>query len=103
MPSLNPKIAVHNLAIKHGTRPIKQAQCFFRPELVPKIEEELKKLIEVGFIQEVKYPTWISNIVLVKKKNGRIYICVDFHDLNIACAKDDFPIPIAKLIVYAMT
>ncbi|RVW60032.1 hypothetical protein CK203_089491 [Vitis vinifera] len=39
---------------------------------------------------EVKYPTWIANIVPVKKKNGQIRVCVDFRDLNNACPKDDF-------------
>ena len=56
-------------------------------------------MIEVGFIREVKYPTWISCIVPVKKKNRQIRICVNFHDLNNACPKDDFPIPIAELTI----
>lgn len=78
MPGLDPKVAVHNLAIKHGVQPIKKAQRRFRPELIPRIETEVNKLIEAGFIREVKYPTWISSIVFVKKKNGQIRIYVDF-------------------------
>ena len=35
MPGLDPTVAVHRLAIKQGVRPIKQAQCRFRPELLP--------------------------------------------------------------------
>ena len=46
---------------------------------------EIVKLIEVGFIREVKYLTWIANIVPVKKKNGHIRVCVDLKDLNNAC------------------
>jgi len=38
--------------------------------LIPKIEKEVNKLIEAGFIHEVKYPTWVANIMLVRKKNG---------------------------------
>jgi len=37
---------------------------------VPKIKMEVNELIEIGFIHEVKYPTWIANIVPVRKKNG---------------------------------
>ena len=81
MPGLDPKVAVHHLVIKPGYRPIKQAQRRFRPELIPQIEAEVNKLIEAGFIREVKYPTWIANIVPVKIK-GQFRICVDFHDLN---------------------
>jgi hypothetical protein len=35
----------------------------------------------------------------VKKKNGQIRICVDFRDLNKACLKDDFPIPILEILI----
>ena len=47
--------------------------------------------------------TWIANIILVKKKNGHIRVCVDLRDLNNACPKDDFPLPIIKLMVDATT
>ena len=46
-----------------------------------------------GFIREVYYPEWLTNIVLVKKANGKWRICVDFTDLNKACPKDSFPLP----------
>ncbi|TYK29707.1 uncharacterized protein E5676_scaffold3607G00170 [Cucumis melo var. makuwa] len=103
MPGLDPKVVVHHLAIKPGYRLIKQAQQRFRPELIPQIEVEVNKLIEVGFIREVKYPTWIANIVLVRKKNGQLRVCVDFRDLNNACPKDDFSLPITEIMVDATT
>ncbi|CAA0824502.1 Uncharacterized mitochondrial protein AtMg00860, partial [Striga hermonthica] len=101
MPGLDPKVAVHNLSVRTGARPVKQAQRRFRPDLVPLIEVEVNKLIEVGFIREVKYPTWISSIVPVRKKNGQVRVCVDFRDLNEACPKDDFPLPITELMIDA--
>ncbi|XP_019157968.1 PREDICTED: uncharacterized protein LOC109154689 [Ipomoea nil] len=103
MPGLDPKVAVHRLAVKKGCRPVKQAQRCFCPELIPSIETEVNKLIEAGFIREVKYPTWISNIVPVRKKNGQIRVCVDFRDLNVACPKDDFSLPITELMIDAVT
>nr|GLL19525.1 uncharacterized protein LOC109154689 [Ipomoea trifida] len=77
MPGLDPKVAVHCLAVKKACRPVKQAQRRFRPELIPSIEGEVNKLIEAGFIREVKYPTWISSIVPVRKKNDQIRITWD--------------------------
>nr|XP_027068875.1 uncharacterized protein LOC113694208 [Coffea arabica] len=103
MPGLDPRVAVHNLSVKRGTKPVKQTQRRFRPELIPLIENEINRLIEAGFIREVKYPTWISSIVPVRKKNGQIRVCVDFRDLNEACPKDDFPLPITELTVDAAT
>ncbi|KAL0290012.1 UNVERIFIED_CONTAM: hypothetical protein Sradi_7059600 [Sesamum radiatum] len=96
MPGLDPKVAVHHLSIKKGARPVKRGQRRFLPELIPLIEGEVNKLIEVDFIQEVKYPVWISTIVPIRKKNGQIRVCVDFRDLNNACHKDDFPLPIVE-------
>ncbi|XP_058084631.1 uncharacterized protein LOC131232430 [Magnolia sinica] len=49
--------------------------------------------------REVKYPKWISNIVLVKKKSGQIRVCIDFRDLNEVCPKDDFLLPITELLI----
>ncbi|XP_019260811.1 PREDICTED: uncharacterized protein LOC109238788 [Nicotiana attenuata] len=86
-----------------GARPVKQVQRRFRPKLVPLIETEVNNLIEAGFVREVKYPTWISSIVPVRKKNGQIRVCVDFRDLNNACPKDEFPHPIPELMIDATT
>ena len=46
-----------------------------------------------GFIWEVYYPEWLANVVLVKKANGKLRMCVDFTDLNKVCPKDSFPLP----------
>ena len=51
----------------------------------------------------VKYPTWISSIVPVRKKNDQIRVCVDFRDLNNACRKDEFPLPIQELMIDVTT
>ncbi|XP_070030061.1 uncharacterized protein LOC142166988 [Nicotiana tabacum] len=103
MSGLDPKVDVHHLAVKRGACPRKQAQRRFRPELVSLIETEVNKLIKAGFVREVKYPTWISSIVPVRKKNGQIRVCVDFRDLNNACPKDEFPLPIPELMIDATT
>ena len=63
------------------------------------ITVEVQKLLEAGFIRERQYPEWISNVILVKKPNGRWRICIDFTDLNKACPKDGYPLPkIDKLV-----
>jgi hypothetical protein len=82
---------------------VKQPPRRFHPELQDDIIVEVEKLINVGFIMEVQYPWWLTNIVPVMKKNGQVQVCVDFHDLNSACPKDDFPIPITEMVVDATT
>ncbi|PKU62093.1 putative mitochondrial protein [Dendrobium catenatum] len=70
-----------------------------RLEIEEQVIAETKKLIDAGFIREEKYADWIANIVPVKKKNGQIRVCIDFRDLNKACPKDDFPLPVSELLV----
>ncbi|XP_075112272.1 uncharacterized protein LOC142182166 [Nicotiana tabacum] len=57
------------------------------------INEEVDKLLGNGSVRESKYPQWISNVVMVKKKNGKWRMCVDFMDLNKAYPKDSFLLP----------
>ena len=57
--------------------------------------------MEAKFIRPCQYAEWISNIVLVKKKNRKLRVCVDFRDLNRATPKDEYPMPIADKLVDA--
>ncbi|XP_058106490.1 uncharacterized protein LOC131249739 [Magnolia sinica] len=54
---------------------------------------EMLAFLHVGFIEEVHYLDWIANLVIVKKANGKLWVCVDYSDLNRACPKDSFPLP----------
>jgi len=82
MPGLDPKVTVHNLATRKGVSPKKQPQQCFHPQLIPEIKQEVNKLIDVGFICDVKAPTWIASIVPVRKKNGQLRICVRFSGVK---------------------
>ena len=60
---------------------------------------EVKKLIDFGFIRDEQHPDWMANIILITKKNGKIWVCIDFHDLNEACPKDEFPFSITDVMI----
>jgi hypothetical protein len=46
------------------------------------------------------YVEWVSNIVPVEKKDfGKIRVCIDFRDLNRATPKDEYPMPIADMLI----
>ena len=59
------------------------------------------KLKRAGAIKEVFYPEWLANTMVVKKKNGKWRVCIDFTDLNKACLKDPFPMPRIDQLVNA--
>lgn len=46
------------------------------------VKEEVAKLKRLEAIREVFFPKWLANTIVVKKKNGKWRVCVDFTDLN---------------------
>ena len=63
------------------------------------VKEEIDKLLECGFIYPVPYSEWVSPIVVVPKKNGKLRIYQDFRKLNSATRKDYFPLPFTDAIL----
>ena len=53
----------------------------------------MDKLKKAGVIRKVYYPERLANTVVVKKKNGKWRVCIDFMDLNKTYPKDPFPLP----------
>jgi hypothetical protein len=60
---------------------------------LPVIEREIKKLLDAKIIIPLRYSKWIANLVIVRKKNGEIRLCVDFRNLNKCSKKDNYPLP----------
>jgi len=67
------------------------------------VNDEVDKLLKIGSIREVQYPDWMANNVVVKKKNGKDRVCIDFTDLNKACPKDSFPLSHIDRLVESTT
>jgi len=56
--------------------------------------------LQISFcINKVHHPNWLASPVLVKKKNGKMRMCVDYTSLNKACPKVPFPLPRIDQIV----
>ncbi|KAM2913348.1 hypothetical protein COP2_044016 [Malus domestica] len=67
MPSISPDIICHHLSIDPKTKPVKQKRRSYDVERYEAVETEVEKLKDIGFVREVNYPTWVANVVLVKK------------------------------------
>jgi hypothetical protein len=64
------------------------------------IKKEIAKLMATGFIKEILHPDWLTNTILVQKKNTVEWrMCVDYTDLNKYCPKDPFGLPRIDQIV----
>ncbi|XP_065023219.1 uncharacterized protein LOC135649050 [Musa acuminata AAA Group] len=101
MTGVDPKVAEHHLNIPPDAHPVKQKPRRQAPDRQRAIREEVDRLLAAGFIEEAKYPQWLSNVVLMKKHNGSWRMCVDYTSLNNACPKDCYPLPKVDQLVDA--
>lgn len=69
---------------------VKQKTQQFGVERIVAIQEEVTKLKHAGFIKEINFFEWLSNVVMVKKANDKWRMCIDFTDLNKLCPKDNY-------------
>ncbi len=69
-----------------------QAKYKSNPNYVTTVKQDIDKLLVVGFIEYVEEATWLSPIVIVPKKNGKLKMYIDFRKLNVATKKDPYPL-----------
>ena len=93
VPRVDPEFIVHKLNMDPLYSPKKQKPRRLAGEHVEDIRQEVKRLKEAWAINKIFFPEWLTNTVVVKKKNGKWRVCVDFTNLNRACPKDPFPMP----------
>jgi hypothetical protein len=75
-------------------KPVKQPLRRFDEPKRKVIASELRRLENAGFIREIKSSTWVSNPVIVPKKNIDVQrVCVNYPSLNKHCPKDPFLLP----------
>ncbi|XP_013751657.3 uncharacterized protein LOC106454019 [Brassica napus] len=93
MKGVDRAVTSHELNVDPTFKPIRQKRWKLGPERSKAVNEQVDRLLDAGFIAEVRYPEWLANPVVVKKKNRKWRIGVDFADLNKACPKDSYPLP----------
>jgi hypothetical protein len=102
VPGVDPNYIEHRLNTDPHSKPVQQKARRSAPVHAEAVQKEVEKLLQAGAIREIQYPTWLSNTVVVKKKNGKWRVCVDFTNLNQACPKDPFPLPKIDQLVDAI-
>jgi hypothetical protein len=94
MPGVPRELVEHALNVDPKAKPVKQPLRGFDEPKWKAIASELHRLENTGFIREIKTSSWVSNPVIVSKKNTDVQrVCVDYTSLNKHCPKDPFPLP----------
>ena len=70
----------------------------------PALKAELERLCKLEVIQPVSEPTpWVSQIVLAKKRNGDLRICIDPKELNKVLLREHYTLPILEDALHEMS
>jgi hypothetical protein len=54
------------------------------------VKQNINKLLTIGFIKLVEEAIWLSPIMVVPKKNGKLRIYVDLRKFNVATKKEPY-------------
>jgi hypothetical protein len=87
------EVIEHHLKINPDARLVQQKLLKQSIEWQNFICEEIKKLLDVGFIREVHHPRWLANPVVIPKVSGKLQMCINYTSLNKAYPKDPFSLP----------
>ncbi len=56
-------------------------------------------MLAASFIKPIEKAIWLSPIVVMPKKNGKLRIYVDFRKLNVATKKDPYLLPFTDEVI----
>nr|GFB88322.1 putative reverse transcriptase domain-containing protein [Tanacetum cinerariifolium] len=75
-----------------GAEPISKAPYRMAPIEQKELKDQLQELLERGFIRPSVSP-WGAPVLFVKKKEGSMRLCIDYHDLNKITIRNRYPLP----------
>jgi len=83
--------------VEHGIdtgdhRPIRQPLRRHPISHLDVIDQQVEEMRQSGIIEPAASP-WASNVVLAKKKDGSLRLCVDYRNLNAVTYQDTYPLP----------
>ncbi len=86
-------ICEHKIELTTDACLIKQQPYRMNPNYAQRVREDFSKLLDAQFIFPNKITQWLSLLVIVLKKNGKLCICVGYRKLNSQTKNDPFPLP----------
>ena len=72
MKGIPPYVCEHKIELQPETKPIRQMRYRMNPNYTTKVKKQFDKYLEAGFIYPVDKTEWLSPIVIVPKKNGKL-------------------------------
>ncbi len=67
----------HKIELLLYVKPIRTKRWRWNPKYIAMMKEELDKLLEARFIRPMEITEWVSPVVLMLKKNGKLRVRVN--------------------------
>ena len=84
----------YSIQVDDGFHPVVHPPRKVPVPLRDTLKSELDNMVKNGILAKVTEPTsWVSSLVIVKKPNGKIRVCLDPRDLNRAIKRSHYPLP----------
>lgn len=93
---------VHKVKVRSDVQPVAGKLRRLPLTVREQVSQELRRLEELDVIEKVTASEWVSPIVVVKKKDGIIRLCVDLREPNKAVVPDCFPLPHTEELLNAL-
>ena len=84
---------VHTIVLKDGATGVVHAPRRVAVAKRAQLKKELDRQVEVGLLAKVNEPTdWVNSLVIAKKSNWKMRLCIDPKDLNKEIKREHFQI-----------
>ena len=93
LPGLPPEREIDfSIELMPDTQPISIPPYRMAPAELKELKEQLKDLLDKGFIRPSTSP-WGAPVLFVRKKDGSLRMCIDYRQLNKVTIKNKYPLP----------
>ena len=82
----------HEIEVIPGSSPVSRRPYKMSLPDAIELKEQLRQLLEQGFVKPINSP-WGAPVLLQKKKDGTLQLCIDYRGLNLVTVKNKYPIP----------
>ena len=84
----------YHIRLNADIDPVQHAPRRVPVALRERLQETLDDLVQQDILAPVTEPTpWVNSMVVVPKKDGKLRICLDPKDLNLAIQREHYPLP----------
>ena len=84
-----------SIEVVQGTIPISRAPYYMAPTKLKELKTQLWELLDKGIVRLSVSP-WGATILFVKRKDGTLWICIDYRQINNVTVKNKYPLPIIE-------